>query len=331
MKAGKLSASDLQASVLKYLGATRPEVLVHAGLGEDCSVVQFGDEVLVISTDPITGTATNIGRLAVVISCNDVASCGAEPIGMLAAIMAPVGCDRSDIELVMRQIDAEAKAQGVEVIGGHTEVTEVVRQMVICSTVIGKAKRDSYVTSSGARPGDAILVTKAVGLEGTAILAHDRADKLSQLIPGDAVKRAQHFIEELSVVKEALAAVQGCVTAMHDATEGGLLGALYELASASGVGFEIDVRSVPVREETKLICQAAGIDPLKLISSGCMIITTPDPDDILNRIRAVGVSATVIGRITANRIGVVVDGDSRQPVGPPEADHLYIALSSLSN
>ena len=120
MRPGKLSPSDLQTSVFRYLGATRPEVLVHAGLGEDCSVVQFGDEVLVISTDPITGTATNIGRLAVIISCNDVAACGAEPIGLLATILAPVDCGQSDIELAMRQIDAEAKAQRVEVIGGHT-------------------------------------------------------------------------------------------------------------------------------------------------------------------------------------------------------------------
>lgn len=330
MKPGKLSPSDLKTSVFRYLGATRPEVLVHAGLGEDCSVVHFGDEVLVISTDPITGTATNIGRLAVVISCNDVASCGAEPIGLLATIMAPVDCDSSAIELVMRQIDAEAKAQRVEVIGGHTEVTEAVRQMVICSTVIGKAKRDSYVTSSGAQPGDSILVTKAVGLEGTAILAHDRADRLLELIPRDAVDRAQRFIEELSVVKEALAAIQGKVTAMHDATEGGLLGGVCELASAANVGFEVDARAIPIREETQLICRAARIDPLRLISSGSMIITTPEPEDIISRIRAVGVPAVVIGSITSDRAGVIVDKGSRQYVDPPERDQLYVGLDNLA-
>lgn len=331
MRPGKLSPSDLQTSVFRYLGATRPEVLVHAGLGEDCSVVQFGDEVLVISTDPITGTATNIGRLAVIISCNDVAACGAEPIGLLATILAPVDCGQSDIELAMRQIDAEAKAQRVEVIGGHTEVTEAVRQMVICSTVIGKAKKDSYVTSSGARPGDSILITKAVGLEGTAILAHDRADRLMSLLPGGVVERAKQFLDELSVVSEALAAVQGNVTAMHDITEGGLLGGLYELAFASNVGFEVDVGAIPIREETRLICNAAKIDPLRLISSGSMIITTPEPEDIISRIQAVGVSAAVIGRITSDRVGVIADGGNRQRVDPPDGDHLYVGLDNLES
>lgn len=329
MKSGKLSPSDLQTSVFRYLGQTRPEVLVHAGLGEDCSVVEFGDDVLVISTDPITGTATNIGRLAVVISCNDVASCGAEPIGLMVTIMAPESCTSADIETAMRQIDEEAKAQQIEVLGGHTEITTAVTRMVINSTVIGKARRDSYVTSSGAQPGDSIIVSKAVGLEGTAILAHDRAARLSELVSPEVVARAQRFIDEISVVKEALAAVRGRVTAMHDATEGGFLGALYELAGASRVGFEVDRQAVPLREETRLICRAASIDPLRLISSGSVIITTPEPDDVISRIRAAGVDATVVGRVVPGCTGVVIEGEFRQQVEPPDADQLYTALDVL--
>ena len=288
MKSGKLSPSDLQTRVFRYLGERRPEVLVHARLGEDCSVLDLGDDVLVVSTDPITGTAINIGRLSVIISCNDVASCGAEPVGLLVTLLAPEGSDIASIEEAMRQIDIEAKAQRVEVIGGHTEVTDSVTRMVICSTVVGRARKDSFVTSAGAQPGDSIIVTKSVGLEGTAILAYDRADKLSQLTSPEVVLRAQRFIDELSVVREGLAAVEGDVSAMHDATEGGLLGALYELAMASGVGFEIDLASVPIREETRLICHAAGVDPLRLMSSGSMIIATRDPEGAVDRIQSQG-------------------------------------------
>jgi hydrogenase expression/formation protein HypE len=329
MKSGKLSPFDLQASVFRYLGERRPEVLVHARLGEDCSVLDLGDDVLVVSTDPITGTAINIGRLSVIVSCNDVASCGAEPVGLLLSILAPEGSDIAGIEEAMRQVDAEAKAQRVEVIGGHTEITDSVTRMVICSTVIGRARRDSFVTSSGAQPGDSIIVTKSVGLEGTAILAYDRAERLSQLTSGEIVSRAQHFIGELSVVREGLVAVKGNVSAMHDATEGGLLGALYELAMASGVGFEVDLASVPICEETRLICGAARIDPLRLMSSGSMIIATPDPEGTVDRIQSQGVRATVVGRITADRTGYIVDKGDKLPVGPPEGDQLYIGLANL--
>lgn len=303
METGKLSPSDLGRIVFPYLGARRPEVLVRASIGEDAAVIDFGEWVAVLSTDPITGAANKAGWLAVHVSCNDVSASGAEPVGVLVTVLLPEHAGEGDLKAIMADVHQAATELGIEVLGGHTEVTPGLSSPIVSTTAVGRAPRDRYVTSSGAHPGDDLLLTKRAGLEGTAILATDFEDRLVDALGPELVARAQAYRQEISVVPEGIAAAAMGATAMHDVTEGGVLGAIYEMVAASGLGVEIFADSIPVGEETRAICGFFGADPLKLISSGAMLIACPDGGGMVAGLAEKGITATVIGRVAAPESG----------------------------
>ncbi|GLI51042.1 hydrogenase [Tepidanaerobacter syntrophicus] len=324
-KTGKVPPEILKSSVYPYTGKLRDEVLIHSSFGEDCSIIDFGEKVAVLSTDPITGADIQSSRLAVYVSCNDIAACGAAPLGILVTLLLPLGADESLLEELMNGIDEAAKRINVEILGGHSEITPTVSKSVISTTAIGITDKDKFVTSSGAKPGDAVIVTKALGLEGSAILASDFEDFLVRRLPKEIVARAKTFIEQISVVDEGIIASRAGVSAMHDITEGGLLGACCEVAEASGVGIEIQEELIPILPETKEICKVFDIDPLGLISSGSMLICTSRPDKVITELENAGIIATVIGRIIPEG-KFMISSDKRNPIIPFERDELYKAI-----
>lgn len=324
MKTGKLPVETLKKCVFNNIGVRRSDVLVHTGIGEDCSVVEFGDKCCVLSTDPITGSNSRIGWLAVHINCNDIASCGIEPLGILVTILAPKSACEEDIFNLMNEINKAASDINVEVLGGHTEVTEAVNKMVVSVSAVGKGPVGGYITSSGAREGDFIVVSKYVGLEGTAIIAEDYHDYLNKRMDNEAIERARNFIDMVSVVKEGITGGKLGASSMHDATEGGLLGALWEVAEASGVGFEIYKGQIPILPETERICSIMGINPLRLISSGMMVMTIKDGDLLVNKLKEQGINASCIGRIVGDKSRRVMVADGVEShIAPPESDELF--------
>lgn len=326
--AGKVPPDILKSSVYPYTGKLRKEVLVHSGFGEDSSIIDFGDKVAVVSTDPITCADIHSGPLAVYVSCNDVAACGAKPIGILVTLLLPVGSDESILKKLMEGIHEASKKVGIEVLGGHSEVTPIVVKPVISATVIGVADKDKFVTSSGARPGDDIIVTKYLGLEGSAILASDFEDFLEGKVSKESIKTAQSFIEKISVIDEGIIAAEVGVSAMHDITEGGLLGACYEVANASEVGVEIYQDLLPILPETREICQAFGINPLGLISSGSMLICTPKAEEVVDALKRNGIPATIIGKVRSGG-NYIVTRESKRPFMPLERDELIRATEKV--
>lgn len=322
MKEGKLSWDALEEIIEGNRGKSREEVTLHSGIGEDCTVINFGDYDCVISTDPITGAGRNLGKIAVNINCNDIASSGVEPIGITVTILAPEGTKLQEIKEVMKEIGQEAEKLNMEVLGGHTEVTSAVNRMVVSCTVIGKAKAGKAVASSGAKIGDDIIVTKYMALEGTAIIANDYEEKVRKFLSKEEIEEAKSFIEYLSVKKEGLIAGDLGVNSMHDITEGGLLGALWEVAAASKVGFRIYENKVPIKKVTKKICTYLDIDPLKLISSGSMLITTDKGEELIKELEVNGINATIIGKITEGRGSLVKDNNEIE-VMPPDRDELF--------
>jgi len=322
LKEGKLSWDALEEIIEGNRGKSREEVILHSGIGEDCSVINFGDYHCVISTDPITGAGKNIGKLAVNINCNDIASSGVEPIGIMVTILAPEGTKLHEIKEVMKEIGLEAEKLNMEVLGGHTEVTSAVNRMVVSCTVIGKGKAGKVVASSGAKVGDDIIVTKYMALEGTAIIANDYEEKLRNFLSKDEIEEAKSLINYLSVKKEGLIAGEFGVNSMHDITEGGLLGALWEVATASRVGFKIFENKVPIKKITKKICAHFNIDPLRLISSGSMLITTDKGEALIKELERNGINAAIIGKITEDK-GTLVKDDCDIEVMPPDRDELF--------
>lgn len=330
MKAGKLSPEKLHELILDQIKTKRSDVLVHAQVGEDSAVIDFGDWVCVMSTDPITGSSKGMGRLAVHVSCNDLAANGAEPVGIQLVLLLPEDIAEERIKQIMQEVEEGAAELGIEILGGHTEITSLVSKPIITATAIGKARKSEYVTSAGARPGDDVVITKGAGIEGTAILALDYADLLLQKgVHPETIERASRFLDEISVLREGLLAARMGATAMHDVTEGGIYGALFELANVAGLGFDIYADQVYVRPETEEICQAVGIDPLGFISSGTMMIMIPDSDALIATLAEQGIRAVKIGTMTTGERRVW-RGETAQEFVLPVCDEMWRVLEQLS-
>ncbi len=326
MRAGKLTARDLRERIFPHLGH-RDDVLVHATVGQDCAILDFGPSVCVVTTDPITGAGKHLGRLAVHVACNDLATTGAEPIGLLMTLLLAETTAERDLERVVREAGAAARTVGVEIVGGHTEVTPGIDHSIVVVSAIGRAPRDRYISAGGGRPGDALVLTKSAGIEGTAILAADLADRMRGTVDEATLARARTFIERISVVPDGRIGARCGATAMHDMTEGGVLTGAWELADASKCGVRLDVGAVLVAPETRAICAALGADPLALISSGAMLIAVSDPRPVQSELAAAGIGSTVIGVLTERERIMVRDGATLDLV-PPDRDELWRLLEA---
>ena len=326
LKTGKLDSELLEKIVFDKITYRRPEVLTRPGIGEDCAVVDYGEHECVMSTDPITAAISEIGRLSVHISCNDIASNGVEPLGIMLAVMLPVGTTEEEIEEMMRQAGEASQELGVEIIGGHTEITPAVAKPVIVSTAIGRGPKGGSQSAGDIKPGDLIMLTKYAGLEGTGIIACDFEEQLSKVLTEEEIREAKMLLCQVSVVKEGVAAGKVGTHGMHDVTEGGILGAVWELCKIAGTGAEVWLDQVPVKQVTKKICAYYGIDFLRLISSGCMVIMVPaeKKDQMKQAMDQAGVDASYIGVIREEAHGICMkDGDVLTEIAPPASDELY--------
>ncbi len=327
MKVGKVPENVLKRSVIRQLHTKRKEVLVGASVGEDCAAIALAeDEMFVVSTDPITGAAQDIGKLAIIITTNDLASAGAEPVGVMLTLLLPNGFEEEELKALMQQIEAECEAVHVQIIGGHTEVTRVVNQPVVSVCGVGKVKKGKLVTTGGVKPDMDIIVTKWIALEGTSILAKEKEALLRERFSEKFLESAKRFDAYLSVMDEAAAAARSGVGAMHDVTEGGIFGALWEIAEASGVGLEIDIKKIPIRQETVEICEFFDVNPYELISSGAMLMAAQNGNALVREIEKLGIKATVIGKATAGNDRVLYHGDEKRFLEPPKTDELYKVL-----
>ena len=327
---GKLSVDLLERYVLRRTGIQDPSVIVGPAYGEDAAIVRVGDRFLAVHSDPITAAKRNIGWLAVNVASNDIAVRGARPRWASLVILLPEGASEDLLDAITADIDRACKRLGIAVVGGHTEVVAGLTRPVVIATVIGEIVRRP-ITTSGAREGDAVIMTKSAGLEGTAILAQDYRDALLRRgVEPSVLERASRFIELISVVEEALAlAERDLATSMHDPTEGGVLGGAAEIAYASGKGIELWEESIPIAEETRIIASAIGIDPLKLISSGTLIFTTPNDmaDEAIKTLRRKGVETSIIGRVLDRGYGayIIRKGGYREPIPRQVMDEIYLS------
>ncbi|HUK51531.1 MAG TPA: AIR synthase family protein [Terriglobales bacterium] len=330
---GKIPTDVLVRNVFRYTGRVDRSVILGSSVGEDAALVSLGRHVLVMTTDPVTGATSDLGWLSVHVNANDIACRGATPRWFLCDLLLPEKSGVRLLDSIMQQVDQAAKEIGVAIVGGHTEVTPGLVRPIVVGYMLGLAGKDEYVTSSGARPGDDVIMTKYVGIEGTGILAADFTLKLRSKINPKALRTAKSMRHWISIVEDARLAVQsGGVRAMHDPTEGGLLQGVWELAEASNVGFRIQESEISILPETAQICSVFNLDPLRLMSSGCLLIVAQKQSSrkILRRLRAHDIPGNVIGKITSLKSGrklVRTDGRVRE-IGPSERDELYRVIES---
>jgi hydrogenase maturation factor len=332
-RTGKIPTEVLVRNVFRYTGKIDRSVILGSSIGEDAALVSLGKHVLVMTTDPVTGASADLGWLSVHVNANDIACRAATPKWFLCDLLLPEKSGIKQLDAIMRQVDQAAKEIGVAIVGGHTEVTPGLKRPIVVGYMLGLAEKGKFVTSSGARPGDEIIMTKHVGIEGTGILAADFAPKLKSRIKPQTLSSAKRMRRWISVVEDARLAVRaGGVRAMHDPTEGGLLQGVWELAEASKVGFTVQESKISILPETGQICSVFDLDPLRLMSSGCLLIVAEKRSSarILRHLRSHGISGNVIGKVTPLRSGRKLEGvDGRvKEIGPSERDELYRVIES---
>ena len=325
MKIGKLPNDVLSRLVLDPINKyklKREDMITSPSVGEDCAALRFGEGICLLSSAPITGAAEDIGLLAVNVNANDIASAGGEVIGLMVTTLLPPDITETEISEMAESLYKSAYDAGIAILGGHTEVTDAVTRPVISCTVIGRTKR--FVSSGGAQTGDSVVMTKYAGLEGSCILASDNRENLMGKLTDEEMRECESFKNRLSVAVEGRTASELGASAMHDVTEGGILGACHEVAECSGKGITVYADKIPVLPVTKKLCKIFGINPLRLISSGSMLITTSQPEKLIEALKDKGIVAAVIGIITEDEKLIIRDG-ATEPLTPPETDELYRA------
>ena len=321
---GKIPIDVLSSTVLKMTGAQSDAVVTLPKAGLDFAAVKLDSGYMIVSADPITGVSKDIGHYAIHVGANDVATSGNRPQFAESVVLLPEGSSAGNVRDVARQMNSAASNLGIAIVGGHTEVTPGLRSPIVVATVFSFVKR--YVSSQDARVGDVIMMTKSAGLEGTAALAQHR--NMSRRVPARVILRARGFSVRMSTVEDSVTAFQtGFVRAMHDCTEGGVLGAVFEMSLASGLGFVLREEAVPVANETRLICEAFSLDPLKLIGSGSVLLAVKKGKEtqIAKALDPV-CRVTTIGEFTEkSRVLVKKDGGEETVSSAPE-DELWRTL-----
>lgn len=324
MKIGKLPEQVLVRSVIRKISHRREEVLFGPGVGRDCAALQLGeDEIFVMSADPITGTSKDIGSHCIHVTANDLAAAGAQPVAVMVTAMLPPRTEEKELQKIMEDMENTCEKLDMEVIGGHTEVTDVVNRPVLSVTGVGKMKRQDALFEKKLEAGQDLVVTKWIGLEGTSIVAKEKEQELRKVFSDPFVRTAQEFDQYLSVIPESKIAMEHGVRVMHDVTEGGIFGALWEMAEGSGVGLEIDLKKIPIRQETIEVCEQFGLNPYVLMSSGSMLIGTEHGEILVRHLQEAGISAAVVGQAMDGNDRILRNGGEVRYLDKPQSDELY--------
>lgn len=341
---GKFSLELIQKTVYPHLGAKNTSVLIGSGHGRDNAVIQAGDnQVLVVTSDPLSVIPTlglkNSAYISVHLLASDLATCGFPPKFFVANLNLPPQMKNEEFEEYWNCIDCECKKLGVAIVGGHTG-----RYVGSDYTIVGGgvmmtfAPKDQYVSSTMSKPDDVVLMTKGVAIATTAILSLVFPESVEKAFGSSFLKKAQEYLGKFSVVEDALTSAsvglrENGVTAMHDVTEGGLFGALYELTEASGVGVEIDLSKVIVTEEAKHVCSLFGLSPYSTLSEGTLIATvrSEKAQAVQRALKAKNIDSAVIGKITTATEGRwIKKDDKKEPLGKPVTDPYWQAYWKAS-
>ncbi len=324
----KFSLEVLQNCVYPFLSSDDPDVILGASFGEDVALTRIQDGLLVSHVDPIIGAVNQIGWLAVHIACNDIATSGARPRWILALTLIPDKDDHALLKEITADIGQAAQEIGVTVIGGHSGYSASLDRPLVAVTALGTLPESREpVLSRGAAVGDHILVTKGIGLEGTAILAGDFSQAAGSVGLTEAdLQEAHDLFKGVSIIPEAMILAKNGANAMHDVTRGGLLETLLEIASLSNVGLEIEFDRFPIPDVVMRFAAAFQFDPLKMISSGTLAAAVPAEklDAVTAELQAEGISFADIGcAISGQGVSLHKDGQVQTCVEiHPEADEL---------
>lgn len=339
MKTGKVSENILKRSVLRQLKTERKEVLSGAGVGRDCAIFSFSDGIVISCMQE---AAVTVGNAAGCVSghdnvrftmaqliqkcANNLAASGAEPTAVMVALFLPEALEESELKALMAEAEEKCRELSVAIAGGQTRITKAVVSPMAVITGYGRMLSEGHSaghTLKAAAPGQDVVVTKWIGLEGTAFLAECCGEQLRSRYPAYLVEEAAGFHRYLSILPEAAVAIKSGVCAMHDASEGGVFAALWELAECAGVGLTIDLKKLPLRQETVEVCEYCNVNPYQLLSGGCLVMTTEDGPGLAERLHARQIPAAVVGKVTNESSRLLLNEDEVRYMDRPARDELY--------
>ena len=321
MHAGKVSYNILKRSVLKSVTPRREEVLLGAGIGYDNSVISCKEDgVFVMSTNPVIMEGKEAPILCMNRVLNDLACGGAEPLAIMPTILFPKISEENLIRTWMKAMDRICKERQIEIIGCHTAVSGAIKKPILSITAIGKRNEKKWERT---RPNQDIIVTKFIGLEGCGLLAIKKEEELATRYSHDFLNSAKKFLDYLSIIPEAAVAGRYGATAMHNVSEGGIFGALWEMMDGAGTGMEIDLKSIPIRQETVEICEFFDLNPYQLLSGGALLITADKGQELVKELQKEGIPATIIGKTTAGKDRVIRNEEEERFLDLPKMDEIF--------
>lgn len=323
MRSGKVSDSVLKRSILKQIRTRRQEVLCGAGIGEDCAIFAPSGVFASAVSEAVVLQAADMARLLTKCA-NNLATAGARPTAVLIALILPQEAEESVLKQLMAAAEDACSRLEMQIAGGHTTVSGHVDCPIASVTAYGIPLMASPLcTTRGARPGQDIVLTKWIALEGTAVLAEREREQLLRRYPAHMVEEAAGFDCYLSIIPEAAVAVKSGVRVMHDASEGGILATLWELAECSGVGLTIDLRKIPIRQETVEVCEFCEVNPYMLASGGCLVMAADHGEALVEELVRNQIPAMVIGQITDSHDRLIYNAGEKRYLDKPAQDEIY--------
>ena len=317
MKQGKVRDTILKRSVINLINYKNSMVVQGAGVGRDCSVIDVGDRYILTSTE-VSAENDIIGpEHAVIKAANNIAACGGTPVSASVAFVLPCKYVEKRLKELTRRVQSGCVKCGIQLAGGHTELSEGVEHDIVSVTVTGVCEKASYKSLSDVKPGMDIVVSKWIGLEGTVSLLNNRSEELLKRLPENYVSLAADFKDWLTIMTEAAVAGKHGVKAMHDISDGGIFAALWDLSECAGCGIEIDLKAIPIKQETVEFCEIFDINPYMMKSSGSLIMVTDDGRGLLEALNEAGISATIIGKTMDNNDKKIINGSEIRYLDKP--------------
>ncbi len=343
MRTGKISESILKRSVLRQIENHKEEVIKGAGVGEDCAFLSWsgcpsgqaaGGGKIAVSTQAITLPVKNPVYLAVTAAANNLAASGAVPTAVFLSLILPKGAEEALLKELMGQAETCSRERDIQIAGGHTEVSASVTAPVVTATVLGTVSEIAPFTENPSAGGRAefpaggpdhmdIVVSKWIGLEGTSIIAGEREEDLSGRYPPGIICRAKDAGGYLSVASEAAIALKSGVYTMHDVRNGGIFGALWEVSRKIGVGLCVDLKKIPVKQETIEVCEFFDLNPYQLLSGGALLMVTADGRGLVKALEEEKIPASIIGSTNGTNDKIVMNQDEIRYLEPPAPDEIY--------
>lgn len=324
MRTGKVPENVLKRSVLKEIKNRRDEVIKGAEAGADYALLRLEMlEDIVVSTDTCEAESELAATLAIYKAGNNLACAGAVPMVVTVSMALPKGFEESELKKYMRSMEAAAEKLQVEIAGGDTKIMESVKTPVITVTGIGKVSPLETIEERKVMPGQELVVTKWIGMEGALLVVNSKEEQLKERYAFQLLENVKSMEQNMMVLSEAATAIKSGATAMHDLSEGGILAALWEFGQKHGVGLEIDLKKIPVKQEIIEICEFYELNPYGLRSGGSMLIATEHGSNLVRDLNKIGIEASVIGRITGENHRIIKNGEEHRYLDLPQADEIY--------